>query len=101
MRIQFLNKCDMLRRTVRVGGALMLATAGWGQAAKGPANPGPAAPLAESEQLYEIGKQLFDQLAPPEVKAQFEFPTKEQWDAFAVRLQHSLESDSIEELAEY
>jgi membrane-bound lytic murein transglycosylase D len=80
----------------------MMAAAGAGLAQ--PANKTPNSPApspAEAEQLYEIGKQLFDQLAPPEVKAQFEFPTKEQWDAFAVRLQHALESDSLDELAEY
>src|SRR5258707_203945 len=60
----------------------------------------PAAPATGVDELYNVGKQLFDQLAPPEVKAQFEFPSKEQWDAFAARLQHALESDSLKDLAD-
>lgn len=62
--------------------------------------PAPATP-ASTDELFEIGKQLFDQLAPPEVKEQYEFPSKERWDEFAKRLQHALASDSLEELAIY
>lgn len=46
-----------------------------------------------------MGKQLFDQYAPAEVKAQYEFPTKERWDEFAARLQRALAGDSLDELA--
>lgn len=53
------------------------------------------------DQLYDLGKTLFETFAPDEIKEQFEFPSKEQWDAFAVRFQHALESDSLEELAEF
>ena len=49
--------------------------------------------------VYELGRTLFDQYAPPEVKAQYEFPSKEQWDQFAARLQRALEGDSLQELA--
>ncbi len=63
--------------------------------------PGQAQPAPSTDELFEIGKQLFDQLAPPEIKAQYEFPSKEQWDAFAVRLQRVLEGGSLEELAGY
>ena len=72
--------------------------------------PAPATPAAPAErqppplspdQLYETGKALFDQYAPPEIKEQYEFPSKEQWDNFAVKLQQALESNSFEELAEY
>lgn len=63
--------------------------------------PAPTAPsLAESEALYEFGLQVFEQL-PAEVKAQMEFPTKEQWDTFAVRLHRALASSSLDELAHY
>ena len=61
--------------------------------------PPPAAPT--SDDLYKLGKQLFDELAPPEVKAQYEFPSKEQWDEFAVRLQRALEGDDLSALAAY
>ncbi|MDO8544980.1 MAG: lytic transglycosylase domain-containing protein [Opitutaceae bacterium] len=61
----------------------------------------PPASAAGANELYEAGKQLFDQLAPPEIKARYEFPTKEQWEAFATRLQHALEGESLDELAAY
>lgn len=71
--------------------------------APAPRTPPPAeAPATPSpNELYELGRQLFDQFATPEIKAEFEFPTKERWDEFAARLQHALESDSLEDLAVY
>ncbi len=57
----------------------------------------PADPTADG--LFQLGKSLFDQLAPPDIKARYEFPSKEEWDAFAVRLQRALEGGSLEELA--
>lgn len=48
--------------------------------------------------LYAQAHQLFDQL-PDALKAQFDFPTKEQWDAAGIRLQRALEGDSLEDLA--
>jgi membrane-bound lytic murein transglycosylase D len=69
-------------------------------AAQSPApKTAPVDPTAD--ELFQLGKQLFDQLATPEIKAQYEFPSKEQWDAFAVRLQRALEGGSLEELAAY
>lgn len=59
------------------------------------------APPPEADDLYEAGKALFDELAPPEVKAEFEFPSKEQWDEFAARLQHALDNDDLTALAAY
>ena len=64
-----------------------------------PATPPPTQPTADD--LYKIGQQLFDQLASPEIKAQYEFPSKEQWDAFAARFQRALESDDLAALATY
>lgn len=61
----------------------------------------PASREPTPEELLQAGKQLFDQFAPPEIKEQFEFPSKEQWDAFAVRLQRALEGGSLEDLSAY
>ena len=64
----------------------------------------PAAPAttpSNADDLFKLGQQLFDQLAPAEIKAQFEFPSKERWDEFAARLQHALENGSLEELAAF
>lgn len=63
-----------------------------------------AAPAAEEpafDKLYETGKALFDQFAPEEVKEEYEFPSKDQWDEFAVRLQQALQSEDLAELAAY
>jgi Predicted soluble lytic transglycosylase fused to an ABC-type amino acid-binding protein len=51
--------------------------------------------------LYETGRALFDQFAPAEIKEQFEFPTKEQWDEFAGRLNGALQDEDLAGLAEY
>ena len=63
-----------------------------------------AAPAAEEpafDKLYETGKALFDQFAPEEVKEEYEFPSKDQWDEFAARLQQALQSENLAELAAY
>jgi membrane-bound lytic murein transglycosylase D len=65
------------------------------------ADPPSPTPPPNTDELYKLGQQLFEQYAPPEVKEQYEFPSKEQWDAFAARLQHALENNSLEELAAY
>jgi membrane-bound lytic murein transglycosylase D len=64
-----------------------------------PATTEPALPTTDD--LFQLGQQLFDQLAPPEIKAQYEFPSRQQWDEFAARLQKALEGDDLAALAEY
>jgi len=66
-----------------------------GAAAEAPAPPAPEDPL------YDAAKQLFDQYAPPEVKAQYDFPSQEQFQDFAARLQQALDGDSLDGLAQY
>ena len=68
-------------------------------AAEPPPAPKPAEP--SSDEVYELGKSLFDQYAPAEIKEQYEFPSRERWDEFAARLQHALDSDNLAELAAY
>ena len=63
-----------------------------------PPTPSPPPPVS-TDDLYAVGQQLFDQYAPPEVKEQYEFPSKEEWDRFAGRLQHALDNNSLDELA--
>ncbi len=53
------------------------------------------------EDLYETGRMLFDAFASEEIKEQYEFPSKEQWDLFAARLQQALEGDRMEDLAHF
>ena len=61
------------------------------------AEPAPPPP----DQLYDLGKALFDQYAPPQIKEQFEFPSREQWDGFAAKLQQALNGESFDDLAAY
>lgn len=61
----------------------------------GAAQPAAAPPR---DDLYEPARVLFEQL-PPELRAQFDFPTREQWQANFARLQRALEGDSLADLA--
>ena len=54
---------------------------------------------AETDELFRLGQVLFEQLAPAEVKAQYDFPTKERWDAFVAKFRRALEGDSMADLA--
>lgn len=62
-----------------------------------PVAPGATAP-AEADEWFRLGRELFEQVAPPEVKARFEFPSPEQWNVFAGRLQRAFAGDSLAEL---
>ncbi len=71
-------------------------------AAAQPSAPPSAEPATPStDELFKLGQQLFDQLATPEIKAQYEFPSRQQFDEFAARLQKALEGDDLRALAEY
>ncbi|MDB6127358.1 MAG: Lytic transglycosylase catalytic [Verrucomicrobia bacterium] len=54
-----------------------------------------------SDDLYEAGREMFDAYAPAEIKEQFEFPSRDQWDAFATRLQQALDNNDLSVLAGY
>src|SRR3954464_15133457 len=60
-----------------------------------------AASVDPGSELFELGRQIFEQYAPPEIKAEFEFPSKQRWDEFSQRLQGALEGDSLQDLAVY
>jgi membrane-bound lytic murein transglycosylase D len=78
-----------------------LTTAGWLAGAEPPAPaPAPAAPAADPD-LYQAGKDLFDQFAPPEVKAQVDFPSRQQFDDFFARLQRTLDTGDLQAIAAY
>lgn len=66
-----------------------------------PATTPASEPPPQSDALFDLGKSLFDQYAPDEVKEQFDFPSKEQWDPFAAKLQLALDGDSFADLAAY
>ncbi|MBS0663027.1 MAG: lytic transglycosylase domain-containing protein [Verrucomicrobia bacterium] len=70
-------------------------------AAAEPAPPPASPPEPSADELYQAGKELFDEFAPPEVKEQYEFPSKESWDAFAQRLQQGLDQNDLSVLAQY
>jgi len=58
-------------------------------------------PEDTADALYQAGQELFETLAPDEVKEEFEFPNRAQWDAFATRLQAALAGDNPAALAEF
>jgi membrane-bound lytic murein transglycosylase D len=58
-----------------------------------------AAVTAETDELFRLGRVLFEHLAPADVKAQYDFPTKERWDAFVAKFRRALEGDSMADLA--
>ena len=81
------------RRCIALAVTLCLAPARAAQ----PAPPGTLGP--ETDELFRAGQKLFEIFAPAEIKAQYEFPTKERWDALVVKFQRALEGDSITDLA--
>lgn len=60
-----------------------------------------AAPQVSLDDLYDTGQMLFNLFAPEEIKADYEFPTRERWGEFVVKLQQALQGDNLEELAAY
>lgn len=66
-----------------------------------PADSDDATSTVDPKALLDLGKQLFDEYAPEEVKREYEFPSHEQWEAFAARLQQALQGGSLEELAAF
>jgi membrane-bound lytic murein transglycosylase D len=78
-----------------VGAALLCAASSRLEAADPPV---PAAPTA-ADDAYDSAKQLFDAFAPDEVKQQYDFPSRAQFDAAASALQEALDGDSLEDLA--
>lgn len=67
------------------------------------ASQDPITPTAalDSETLLEFGRRLFEAYAPEEIQEEFEFPSKQEWDEFAARLQAALESNDLRRLAAY
>ncbi|HEY9250110.1 MAG TPA: lytic transglycosylase domain-containing protein [Rariglobus sp.] len=58
-------------------------------------------PAADTGDLFTLGQALFDAYAPPEIKKDFAFPTRRQWDEFAARLEKTRQTGSLAELAAY
>ena len=80
----------------------------WGLALVAVATMSAAEPAADDDEdmisaddVYAAGKNLFDELAPPEVKEQFEFPDKARWDDVMRRLQAALEGSDPQALVPF
>lgn len=63
--------------------------------------PAPETEELSTDALYDLGKSLFESLAPEEVKAEYEFPDRAQWDALVQGLQVALAGDNPAALADY
>ncbi|MEZ5413231.1 MAG: lytic transglycosylase domain-containing protein [Opitutaceae bacterium] len=59
------------------------------------------APEVSLDDLYDTGQMLFSLFAPEEIKAEYEFPTRERWSEFAVKLQLALQGEDLAALAAY
>ncbi|MDQ5977712.1 MAG: hypothetical protein QG602_684 [Verrucomicrobiota bacterium] len=66
-----------------------------------PQDPITPAAVLDSDTLVEFGRRLFEAYAPEEIQEEFEFPSKQEWDEFAARLQAALESNDLRRLAAY
>jgi len=53
----------------------------------------------DMDSLYETGRSLFEQYAPEEVKQDYAFPSREQWENFLPRLEKALQGSSLQDLA--
>lgn len=63
----------------------------------GGTSPGPARqaePSISTEEIYSLGKSLFDTYAPESIKAEYDFISPEAFSALTGRVQSALESDS-------
>jgi membrane-bound lytic murein transglycosylase D len=85
---------------IRWGAVLCAGAAGFAADAPAP-TAAPAASVPDSDDVYQAARQLYDQLAPPEVKQEYDFPSRQQFEAFAQTLQAALDGDSLEELAKH
>jgi membrane-bound lytic murein transglycosylase D len=79
----------------------LLLACGVALAAPEPAPPAKPAAEPAGVDLHETARQLFEAFAPPEIKAQYDFPSRQQWDDFAARFQRALESEDLGALAAY
>ena len=84
----------------RVLGLLLVCGAALAAPAPAPP-PKPAAEPAQEIDLHETARQLFDTFAPAEIKAQYDFPSRRQWDEFAARFQRALDSENLAALTVY
>lgn len=67
-----------------------------------PAGRAQTAPEPSStDEWFELGRQLFEDYAPDEVKARYAFPTRVDWDQFWARLDQALQGESLDQLAAY
>jgi membrane-bound lytic murein transglycosylase D len=68
-----------------------------GAAGGEPATP----PAGTAPDAYDAAKQLFDEFAPPDVKANYRFPTREEAQQALTKIQAALDSGSLDDLAQY
>jgi len=68
--------------------SLALIAASAGLAAEPPAKEEEG--LISADDVYEVGRSLFEELAPPEIKEQYEFPDRARWNDTIRRFQAAL-----------
>ena len=69
--------------------SMVLAVVATGVAAE-PPKPAEDEALFSADEAYELGRNLFEEYAPAEIKEQYEFPDKARWDRVVKGLQSAL-----------
>ncbi|MDR1010549.1 MAG: lytic transglycosylase domain-containing protein, partial [Opitutaceae bacterium] len=59
----------------------------------------PAMSIDEMNAIYDFGRRLFDDYAPGQIKEQYEFMSRDDWDTLITQFQAKLKSGSLEEIA--
>lgn len=89
--------------SLRIVAALVLVAAGFPRVVTGASGDGSGDGAAAPglEDLLEVGRELWDEYAPPEIKAEYEFPTLASIEEFLAALDGALQRGSYAELATY
>jgi len=64
------------------------------------AEPAPAKSTA-ADKLYDVGREIFDELTQSGGDESLEFPSRDEWNEFVTHLQSALNNNRLEELAAY
>jgi len=81
-----------------MAGVLAVAT---GVRAETAPSPPPSAAQPDNGALYDTAKQLFDNYAPDDLKSQYYFPSRQEFDANLRKFQNALDNGSLQDLAPY
>lgn len=59
----------------------------------------PPVSIEEMNAIYDFGRRLFDDYAPEQIKEQYDFMSREDWNALIAQFHKTLETGTLEEIA--